>query len=80
MLSVMNIDTKSDLKSWIYFIAYYQKFIPHFSTLAKPIYELTTKNAKIVWTIKHQESMDMLKNALMKDVVIALPNINKPFD
>jgi hypothetical protein len=80
MLSIMNIDTKKDLKSWISFIAYYQKFIPHFSTFAKPLYELTTNDAKFVWKEEHQVAMEKLKDVLMKDVVLAIPNINEPFE
>ncbi len=38
--------------------SYYRRFIRNFSKMAKPLTELTCKDAQLVWKEKHQEAFE----------------------
>jgi hypothetical protein len=59
---------------------YYQRFIPNFSKIAKPITDLLKKEEKYVWNAKHDEAFQTLKNLLTTSHVLAQSNITKSFD
>ena len=80
MLSVIEVNSRKDLKAWIQFIAFYQKFIPNFSALAAPLYRLTNKSVPFIWTETASKAMADLKLALSRDVILAFPNINDLFE
>ena len=42
------------VRSFIGFCNFYQKFIPRFSNLAKPLLSLTHKNAQWQWSVDHE--------------------------
>jgi len=44
--------TKKQLRSFLGFSSYYQKFIKGFFSLAKPLYTLTENKSKFIWTDK----------------------------
>ncbi|MCO5594117.1 hypothetical protein L7F22_048138 [Adiantum nelumboides] len=60
--------------------AYYRRFIEKFSLIAGPLHELTKKNVKYVWTEKRQQAFDTLKQKLISQPVLALPDLSKPFE
>ena len=45
-------------------VNYNSKYIPNFATTTEPLHVLMKKNAMFDWTKEHQETFDMLKNAL----------------
>jgi hypothetical protein len=59
---------------------YYRRFILNFSKIAKPITELLKKGNKYVWSIDCEEAFLTLKKLLTTSLVIAQPDIAKPFD
>ncbi|WVZ70518.1 hypothetical protein U9M48_019178, partial [Paspalum notatum var. saurae] len=59
---------------------YYRRFIKDFSKIAKPMTELTQKNAKFAWSPKCEEAFGTLKKLLTSAPVLAQPDITKPFD
>jgi hypothetical protein len=59
---------------------YYQRFIPNFSKISKPITELLKKDTKYVWSKGCDEAIQMFKELLTTSPVLAQPNIAKPFD
>ena len=50
-----------------------------FTTLAKPLYELTSGDAAIQWTPAAEQSFTDLKHALTTAPVLALPDHEKPW-
>jgi hypothetical protein len=58
----------------------YQRFIPNFSKIAKPITELSKKGNKYVWSDACDEAFRNLKKLLITSPVLAQPDIAKPFD
>ena len=59
--------------------SYYRNFIYGFSTVVKPLTELTSKNVKFVWESKHTEAFEKLKQALCESPVLAHPDYKVPF-
>ena len=60
--------------------AYYRCFIENFSLLAGPLHDLTRKNAKYEWTKKENDSFETLKEKLISQPVLILPDLSKPFE
>ena len=60
-------------------IGYYQKFIPRFSDLARPLNALTRKNVLFEWTPVCQESFELLKTSLMTEPILPYPDPSLPY-
>ena len=63
--------TAKQAKSFLGVAVWYRVFIPHFSTLAAPLYELTSTRKKFVWTEECAQSVNALKQALSEAPVLA---------
>ena len=59
--------------------AYYRTFIRNFSEIAKPLYHLTNKDEKFLWTDECQQSFDKLKLSLTTAPILSFPDFTKPF-
>jgi hypothetical protein len=59
---------------------YYRRFILNFSKIVKPITELLKKGNKYVWSEACDEAFKHLKKLLITSLVLAQPDITKPFD
>ncbi|CAM5157383.1 unnamed protein product [Eretmochelys imbricata] len=73
--------TKKQVQAFIGMAGYYQRFVPHFSTIATPITELCKKGKpdNVFWTEQCQEAFRALKEALVSGPVLANPDFDKPF-
>ncbi|CAG8670987.1 7232_t:CDS:2, partial [Paraglomus occultum] len=58
---------------------YYSRFIQGYQQLARPLVELTKKNAKFVWGKAQEKAMQWIKDALTTAPVLAYPNMKTPF-
>ena len=63
----------TDVRSFIGFCAYYRRFIPQFSELTMPLFELCKKNVTFQWTEERQEAFKSLKQALQDPPVLSYP-------
>ena len=61
-----------EVRSYIGLCAYYRKYIVGFSETAKPLHDLTKKNARFEWTESCQEAFDKLKEKLISAPVMSL--------
>ena len=68
--------TPKEVKQFLGLIGYYQKFIPRFSDLARPLNMLTRKDVPFEWTSVCQESFDLLKTSLTTDPILIYPDPN----
>ncbi|WVZ89623.1 hypothetical protein U9M48_036002 [Paspalum notatum var. saurae] len=74
------LETVTEIGSFLGLAGYYRRFIKDFSKIAKPMTSLTKKNAKFVWGPKCEEGFQELKKPLTTAPVLAQPDVTKPFD
>ena len=72
-------NTVKSLRSFLGMASYYRKHIPHFSSVAFPLTELTKAKTPFIWGPDQQGAFDALKNALVTAPILAHPNVNKPY-
>ena len=61
------------------FMNFYRKFIGNYSHIARPLIELTKKNKPWNWSNACQNVFNQIKNIFMKEPVLQLPDLTKPF-
>ena len=66
-------------KSFVGFAQYYRRFIPGFSNITAPLYELTKKRAKFIWCDRCEEAFNTLKTKLRSAPVLGYPNRDDEF-
>ena len=69
-----------ELRSFIVMCAYYRRFIENFSLIDGPFHDLTKKNVKYEWIKKENKSFETLKENLISQLVLILPDHSKPFE
>ena len=69
----------TDVRSFIGMTSYYRRYIPRYTAVAKPLLNITRKNAQFVWTDETEEAFDALKTALTTEPILAYPDMNLPF-
>ena len=62
-------------------VTYYSKFLPHLSTLMKPITRLVEKASpkQVIWTDECQRALSAVKSAISAQPSLKLPNLNHLF-
>ena len=58
---------------------FFRKFIPVFSRVAYPLYQLLRKDKEFIWDEACESAFVKLKGCLLSDVVLAHPNYTKDF-
>ncbi|MEO0683466.1 MAG: reverse transcriptase domain-containing protein [Cyanobacteria bacterium J06649_11] len=67
------------VRSYLGLCSYYRRFIKNFSSIAAPLYHLTKIGVKFDWNKECQESFNTLKERLVAEPIMALPDFNKRF-
>lgn len=70
--------TMKQLQSFLGFVNHYSRYIPNYSTIAAPLYRLTTKARKFKLEKSDQQIISQLKSALARDCMLAIFNPNAP--
>lgn len=65
--------TVKQVRSFLGFINYFRDFVPDMATLSKPLYELTKKGVKFVWTASHEIAFERLKQATADSTRLRFP-------
>jgi hypothetical protein len=69
----------SEVRSFLGMAGYYRRFIKGFSSIAIPMIELLKKDNKFMWTLKCEESFQIIKKKLTTALVLTLPDIHRNF-
>jgi transposase InsO family protein len=72
--------TKKELERFLGLGNYFAKFIPHFATIAEPLFTLKRRHARnFIWLERHQEAFNQVKDALMKAPTLLTPIPGLPY-
>jgi hypothetical protein len=80
VLEWMSPRSVTHIRSFLRLAGYYHRFIPNFSNIAKLMTKLLEKDAKFEWSPQCEEAFLTPKKLLTPALVLAQPNIEKPFD
>jgi len=69
----------SDVRSFLGFAGFYQRFVKNFSRLAAPLSALTKKEVPFQWTDSEQVAFDNVKQALVSAPILAIPDPSRPY-
>ena len=67
------------VRSFLGFGNFYQKFISHYSDLANPLTDLTKKDRKFEWIKDCQQAFNSLKKRFTEEPVLQMPDHSRPF-
>ena len=67
------------VRSFLGMVGWYRKFIPNFSTIASPLFNLTKKDVKFIWTDDCDKAFITLRDALTKRPVLIIADPSKPY-
>nr|CAD1818399.1 unnamed protein product [Ananas comosus var. bracteatus] len=70
----------TEVRSFMGACQYVRKFIRHFSVLAAPLHALMKANQKFEWNSKHEDTFRLLLRKICEALVLALPNLQRPFE
>eukprot|EP00775_Hariotina_reticulata_P015189 gene15189-biopygen2171 len=80
MAALQPPDNLKRLQAHIGLFSYYRCYIPFFSIIARPLYQLTKQGTAFVWGPEQQQAYDQLKAALMQPgVALRQPAADRPF-
>jgi hypothetical protein len=72
--------TMKDVHSFLGFCNFYRPFIRGFATVARPLNELTRKEAPWAWDTRQQQAFTTLKHRVTSEPILAQPVLNDQFD
>ena len=67
------------MQAFIGFVNFYRRFIQDFSTIARPLFNLTRSNKAWNWDAKKQKAFECLKMAVTTALVLVSPQGSEPF-
>jgi hypothetical protein len=67
------------IQSFLGFANFLRRFVPNYSTLARPLHNRTHKDAKWEWGSREQESFQAIKDAICQKPVLVHPDPTKPY-
>jgi len=67
------------MQAFVGFVNFYHRFIQDFSTIARPLFDLTRSYQAWNWGTKEQEAFKCLKMAVTSALILASPQDSEPF-
>jgi len=72
-------ENRTDMQAFIGFVNFYRRFIRDFSTIARPLFDLTHSDKTWNWDAKEQEAFKRLKMVVTTASVLVSPQDSEPF-
>jgi hypothetical protein len=72
-------NTTTNVKAFLGLTRYYRRFIAGYAKMVEPLFALTKKECKFLWTPICQTTFVALKRRLVKAHVLVKFDFNKPF-
>jgi transposase InsO family protein len=67
----------TEVRSFLGLCNFYRRFVQNYTSMAKPLLDLTKKDATFIWTNIHEDAFNSLKTALVSEPVLATPDYTK---
>jgi hypothetical protein len=74
------LKTVKDVCSFLGFCNFYHPFIRGFTTIARPLNELTRKDTPWTWSLRQQQAFTTLKHRVTSEPILAQPVLNNQFN
>ena len=71
--------TPTNIRQFLGFTGYYRYFIPNYSSIARPLLDLTKKTIPWHWGERQFKVFEELKTRMCSSLVLAQPNFDKRF-
>jgi hypothetical protein len=71
--------SRVEVQRWLGLTGFYRSFIPNYAKICKPLFTLLKKDNSFVWSVQQEKSFELLKEALMYNVTVALPDLERDF-
>jgi hypothetical protein len=68
-----------EIQAFLGFCNFYRRFVKDYSTIARPLFNLTMKDTPFIWGPSQQSAFDTLLHAFTSAPVLTLPDHDKPF-
>jgi hypothetical protein len=69
----------TNVRTFLGLTRYYKRFVPRYVKIVKPLFNLTKKDCKFVWTPIYQGAFVTLKKRLMESHVWTRPDFSQAF-
>jgi hypothetical protein len=76
----LELKSVTNVQSFVGAVQYWRRFIPNFSFVETPLHALTSVMNTFQWEGKQQKSFNILKEKISITPVLALPNLQQPFE
>jgi len=73
------LENRTDVQAFVGFVNFYRRFIQDFSTIARPLFDLTHSDQAWNWGAKEQEAFERLKMAVTTTPILASSQDSEPF-
>ena len=70
---------KKEVKSFVGFCSFFRKFIKSFSSIVKPLTELSKKDVRFKWGSEQQNAYDTIRQKLIEAPILKFPDLTKQF-
>ena len=70
----------TELRSFLRLENYYRRFIKGYSKIVSPLTDFLKKDRAYDWDIECQMAFESLKQAISKEPILQLPNLDLPFE
>jgi len=72
-------ENRTDVQAFIGFVNFYRHFIRDFSTITRPLFDLTCSDKAWNWDTKERDAFECLKTAVTITLVLVSPQDSEPF-
>ena len=69
----------TQLRRFLGTVSFHRRFVKSFSQIARPLHQLTCKQAKFGWTPECPNAFDTMRKAVTSNAVLVYPNFQKEF-